>query len=298
MELHQLRSFVAVAEEGNLTRAAERLFISQPAVSAHVKALEEELGVTLFLRSARGMRPTPEGEKLRERARAVLDAVAELSRSAQSLRDDVSGAFRLGLNTDSSFLRIAQLFRRVHETHPHLELELVQSSSARITEDLKSSDLDGGFLFMSSPDEDLGCLPLEEVAVHIAGPTAWAERIENATLEELAAMPWVWTPMDCPCNQLVAEIFNARGCRPSTVAVTDSDATRRELVVSGTGLGLMHANELRPLLAEGKIVLWKGESQTVHAAFAWNPAREGDLLVRAVRDCVARVWELEPGQQG
>jgi len=63
MELYQLKTFVTVAEEGHLTRAAERLFTSQPAISAHIKSLEEELGVTLFHRTPKGMQLTTEGEK-------------------------------------------------------------------------------------------------------------------------------------------------------------------------------------------------------------------------------------------
>ena len=86
MELYQLRTFVAVAEEGHLTRAAEKLFISQPAVSAHVKALEEELGVALFLRSARGMQLTREGAALKAQAEAALKSVGELLSQARALR--------------------------------------------------------------------------------------------------------------------------------------------------------------------------------------------------------------------
>lgn len=291
MELHQLRSFVAVAEEGNLTRAAERLFISQPAVSGHVKALEEELRVRLFTRSPRGMSMTQEGEQLRSRACRVLDGVADLINTAKAMRDEVSGSFRLGLNTDSSFLRIPQLFRTIHTTHPGIDLSLVQSSSARISEHLRSGNLDGGFLFMDTIDEELGSLPLEDVTVHITGPADWADRIHGASLEDLSAMDWVWTPMDCPCNMLAHDVFAGRGFKPKVVAVTDSDATRRELVVSGTGLALMHENESRPLLEQGKITVWDGESLTVSTAFAWLKSREDDLLIKTMRGCIESIWK-------
>ncbi len=285
-----MKSFVAVAEEGHLTRASERLFISQPAVSGHLKALENELGVRLFHRSPRGMQLTSEGEKLREQARDILTGVDELMIQAQGMKEEISGTFHLGLNTDSSFLRIASLFRSIHADHPSIELDLVQSSSARITELLKNGKLDGGFMFMDSDDEELGSLALEEVRVHITGPAAWADKIKGATLAELADMPWVWTPMDCPCNQLALELFAGRGFKPTTVAITDSDATRRELVVSGSGLALMHENEIRPLLEEGKIVVWEGESLVVNATFAWLKRRENDPLIAAVRESITSIW--------
>ena len=75
MDLHHLRTFVAVAEENHLTRAAERLFVSQSAVSSHIKALEGELGVVLFHRTPKGMTLSREGERLLGRVRRILDAM-------------------------------------------------------------------------------------------------------------------------------------------------------------------------------------------------------------------------------
>ena len=85
MELYQLRTFAAVAQAGHLTRAAEKLFISQPAVSAHIKALEEELGVVLFTRGARGMSLTGQGQALLAHAEAVLAQAGELERAARAV---------------------------------------------------------------------------------------------------------------------------------------------------------------------------------------------------------------------
>ena len=79
MEFYQLNTFVKVADEGNLTRAAERLFTSQPAISAQIKALEEELGVELFERSSRGMRLTAKGQLLYDQAAATLAAAEQLA---------------------------------------------------------------------------------------------------------------------------------------------------------------------------------------------------------------------------
>ena len=73
-----MRTFVTVAEEGHLTRAAGRLFTSQPAISAHIKALEEELGVPLFVRTPKGMQLTKEGELLKAQAEKALDTIKEM----------------------------------------------------------------------------------------------------------------------------------------------------------------------------------------------------------------------------
>src|SRR5512140_165363 len=84
MELNHLRSFVTIARFGHLTRAAEALHLSQPALSGHVKVLEEKLGVSLFDRTPTGMALTPAGERLVVEAEAILAAVAHLAQSAQA----------------------------------------------------------------------------------------------------------------------------------------------------------------------------------------------------------------------
>src|SRR5687768_6022630 len=98
MELYQLRTFLTVAEEGNLTRAAEKLFTSQPAVSAQVKALEDELGMRLFERKSKGMQLTQAGKALCEQARRVVNAARDFKHSADGLRGAVSGELVVGLN--------------------------------------------------------------------------------------------------------------------------------------------------------------------------------------------------------
>ncbi|MEP6609201.1 MAG: LysR family transcriptional regulator [Burkholderiaceae bacterium] len=88
MELYQLRTFAAVAEERHLTRAAEHLHLSQPAVSGHLKSLETELGLRLFERTPSGMELTDAGRQLLERARQVLSAVDDVKRVAQQMHGD------------------------------------------------------------------------------------------------------------------------------------------------------------------------------------------------------------------
>ena len=96
MELYQLRSFVAVAEAGHLTRAAEKLHVSQPAVSAQIKALEDELDLALFERTPSGMVLTAAGERLLADAEKVLAAAQAMRTEAKALKGEVAGKVREG----------------------------------------------------------------------------------------------------------------------------------------------------------------------------------------------------------
>src|SRR5205809_14411 len=94
MELYQLRSFAAVAELGHLTRAAEKLHISQPALSAQIKALEDELGVALFERTPSGMTLTAAGQRLLPEATKVVSAAGALSSHAKAFVGEITGRAR------------------------------------------------------------------------------------------------------------------------------------------------------------------------------------------------------------
>ena len=98
MELHQIKSFVTVAQTGNLTRAAERLNTTPPSVSAHIRQIEEQLDLKLFLRTPKGMELTGAGKALLQKAKEILDTTREFSRAADRLRGQVSGSLRLGIN--------------------------------------------------------------------------------------------------------------------------------------------------------------------------------------------------------
>src|SRR5476649_215165 len=108
MELYQLRSFVAVAEAGHLTRAAEKLHVSQPAVSAHIKALEDELELALFGRTPSGMELTFAGQRLLANAEKVLAAAQALRNDASALKGKVAGKVSVGTLSDPEFSRVGE----------------------------------------------------------------------------------------------------------------------------------------------------------------------------------------------
>jgi len=128
MELYQLKSFAAVAEEGHLTRAGERLHLSPSSVSAQIKALEDELGVALFARTPRGMALTEAGRRLKAKADQALEAARAVREEAAALRGDVFGVVRIGMNTDPSHLRVGRLQEALGRRHRGLSPAFCRAS--------------------------------------------------------------------------------------------------------------------------------------------------------------------------
>src|SRR5512140_317807 len=198
MELYQLRTFLAIARTGNLTRAASVLAASQPAVSAQLRALEDELGVELFARTSRGMELTEAGRVLRAKAEEVDAHAAELVAAARGMAGKTVGTCRLGLNTEAGLLRVPELVELLARSAPQLAVELVQGVTRSILEDVSVGKLLAGFAFGHHVRADLRSVTLARMELVIAAPAAWRRRLEGLPLAEVLTGPWVWPPADCP----------------------------------------------------------------------------------------------------
>ena len=300
MELYQLRTFVVVAEEGHLSRAAERLFVSQPAVSAHIKALEEELEVKLFLRTPKGMDLTRQGQALKVKAEQALRAANEVLFEAKSLKTELAGTLRVGLNTDSEFLRIGSMVSFLADRHPLVSLALEDSMSGKVIADVCRGTLDAGFIFAhdwAGLEAEIGTdvlsgLPLCSFRVQVAAPAAWAERVAGAGLAQLAAMPWIWTPDYCPFHHMLHELFTKKKLTPAKVIEANGEHLLRALVADGRGLTLLREDEIRRGLAARELVVWPGQDFGLEAFFITPAARAADPLLLALGEAVKQAWGL------
>jgi DNA-binding transcriptional LysR family regulator len=176
MEIYQLRSFAAVAEVGHLTRAAERLHISQPALSSQIKALEDELGLALFERTPVGMALTSAGRRLLTQAQSVLSAAQALRHEAGALRGEIAGTVRIGTLADPEFIRLGELLSLTTQKHPLIRIELQHEISGAAFQAVSAGELDGSFYYGETTHPSINRFPLREIAYRIAAPSAWASR--------------------------------------------------------------------------------------------------------------------------
>jgi DNA-binding transcriptional LysR family regulator len=282
LELHQLRTFAAVADEGHLTRAAERLHLSQPAVSAHIKALEEDLGVTLFERSSNGMALTRAGRKLVEHAERVLAAAGELRHAARAFRGEISGHVRLGTVSDPEFLRLGEFLGRLVERHPGLEIELRQEVSGAALEAVRTGELDASFYFGEMTAGEIAAIPLREIAYRVAAPAAWAEKIRDARWPEIAALPWIVTPQISSHRSLLASQFRAHRVEPASVVEADNEAVIANLVESGVGLSLLREDLALDKERRGEVAVWPHSRPATRLWFVHRADRADDPVIAAL----------------
>lgn len=189
IELRHLRYFIAVAEEGHITRAAERLGIQQPPLSLQIRALERELDVQLFRRVPRGVELTPAGTALLEHARAVLDQVDRAMAITRRTARGEQGRLVIGFTSSTPFHPfVPRIIRAFRELSPLVSLQLEESGSSDLVQALRGEEIDAAFI--RSPVADIDGLlvrPLLEESMIAALPTAHPlATVQNAMSSPLA----------------------------------------------------------------------------------------------------------------
>lgn len=295
MDHTALRAFAAVAREGSLSRAAQRLHLTQPALSLQLKALQARLGVRLFERTPRGMRLTPDGAALLPLADRVLAAQREFDGAAQRLRQQVRGELAIGTILDPEFTRLGAFLRELVETAPFLQTALRQGMSGEVLQRLDAGEHDVGF-YLGDPDQDRGTAgryrvrTLTPFTYRVLAPAGWGPQVQGRGWAELAALPWIETPPESAHHRLLRRTLQPLGLQVRRVALVDQEASMLDLVRSGVGLSLVRdAVAIREVQARGLVVADRVALGCV-LSFVSLAERQGEPAIEAAWTALDRVW--------
>jgi DNA-binding transcriptional LysR family regulator len=181
-----LTTFLAVAETGSFTRAARETFVTQPAVSQHIRALEEQLGVRLFVRSGQRIHLTPEGEELRRHARAAIKAIQEAELALTEMSSLARGRLRIGATMFMAYL-LPPALMEFKRRHPQVRVEVRFANSAEVIRAVENGSVDFGFAGgLADRTSSLGVTPIHTERLALAAapdhPLAGRSSIEPADL--------------------------------------------------------------------------------------------------------------------
>ncbi|WP_343563100.1 LysR family transcriptional regulator [Kiloniella sp. b19] len=301
--LNTLMAFVAVARDGSVSRAAETLHITQPAVSHQLKRLSEETGLTLFDRTSSGLKLTQDGAQLLSRAEQVLSALSDFQRSAQRRAGRISGKLRIGTIIDPEFIRLGQFLVRLVETYPDLQIELLHGMSGEVLERIQRKQLDVGF-YLSGPQSEGNPEHPDEKEFHVSSlarfrycvvaPPGWDSAIKQLDWPELSRLPWIGTHSQSVHHRLIERELQPLKASLNIVALVDQEASMLEMVRSGIGLSLCRESiALREQQAHGLIV-----SEKVHVpcdmSFITPKNRRNDPAIKAVFELLEELWSHQP----
>lgn len=306
-DLQTLRAFVAVAREGNVSRAAQALHRSQPAVSLQLKSLATSTGLQLFTRTPQGLALTRDGAALLPHAEKVLAALGDFGQAAQSLHSTVRGTLHIGTILDPEFTRLGAFLRQLVETAPQVDTELRQSMSGDVLAQLVRGELDVGF-YLGDPNdagskqalahmERSQAAPLFEEKVltrftyHVVAPAGWGPQVLGRDWKSLAALPWLGTPPASAHHRLLAAVFGPLGVEPHRVALVDQEASMLDLVKSGIGLSLVRDSiAIRESQAHGLVIADRASLDCV-LSFVCLATRRDEAVVASAWAALAEVWK-------
>jgi len=292
MDFTQLRAFIAVAQEGNLTRAAETLHVTQPAVSLQIKLLQERLNLQLFTRTSAGMKLTNEGSKLLPVAERVLHSLQEFHQHAHALHSSTGnliGTLAIGTILDPEFIRLGAFLKLLVERHPQLSTRLQHHMSGSVLQQIKTGALDVGF-FLGSPGKGYHSQTLTSFTYNVIAPAGWKNRVAGKGWKELAQLPWIWTPPESAHHRLLNRVFAEYKLTPNAVALVDQESSMLDLVKSGVGLSLARASiALSQSHAHG-LVIADAVDLSTELSFVCLEKRKNEAAIGAVFNLLSDVW--------
>jgi LysR family hydrogen peroxide-inducible transcriptional activator len=302
MELHQLRYFVAVAEMGNFTRAAERCLVSQPSLSQQIATLERNLGRMLIERLGRTARLTDAGRALYPQAVAVLAAVEEARRRVNEAADPATGRLAVGAIPTVAPYLLPPVLRRFLRRFPRADVTVSEDLTASTVAACLTGELDVGIVALPIHDDHLHVEPLASEELLLAAPPGHALLRKRAvTVEDVSGEPFVLlSEMHC-LGEYVISFCKQQGCQPAVSCRSAQLLTVQELVAQGHGVSLIPA--MASEVDRGRRCRYRhlaGRRPARTLALVWHKHRfRGSLVVsflETIREHVRTAKEFAPSR--
>ena len=293
MEIYQLRAFVTVAQLGHLTRAAEILHVTQPAVTGQIKALEEELGLALFDRKPGRITLTKAGERLMPEAQQVLASAGALLGKAKELKGDVSGVIVVGTLGDPDQLRLGSLLHALVKAFPLLDIKTRAGYAEELRELVASEGLKASFYIGSHIPREVFGLPLQTINYRVVAPFTFRERILHAGWREVADMPWISAPPQHHVSSLLKDMFSRQGLLPHNVVESDEVSTMFSMVHAGVGLALLREDIAVAAAQRDELIIWPHVRIAALLSFVYAKTLEHDPAILGVISHLRKIWGLD-----
>ena len=295
MDYSLIKAFVSIAQEGNLTRAADRLCITQPALSLQLKKLQDSVGLVLFKRTPRGMQLTDEGRRLLSSAEQALEAFAAFQSAAEGLKGIVHGELKVGTIVDPEFLRLGAFLKMMANHHPGLTYELRHGISGSVLREVEQGTLDVaftlGFPSLVEFQQRFHVLPLADFNYRVIAPPSWRALVKGKDWQALSLLPWIATPPESVHHRLLARVFADLGLEPNVVAKVDVESSMMDLVQSGVALALARDSLALRASHEQGIVIADKVSIDASLGFICRKDRFSEPPIQAAMEIVRAVWE-------
>ena len=294
MDLRQLRYFVALATHQHYGKAAGVLHVTQPALSRQIQLLEEELGVQLFTRHARGAAPTDEARLLLERAVFLLRYTEQMTSDLQARQREPRGPVAVGLSPGLAQQLTLLLTKAVLQRFPDVRLRIIEGFAPSLQDMLAAGEVDVALLIEPVERARLQCVPLmkEQVCLIARHDDARFGKANRVRVRELVGVPLVMTGLVKSGVRLELEAAAARAkIELKQVVEVETAEVARRLVMDGVGLTVHFAAAVQEDLATGRLLALPIEGLFLHRVLARASDRPASRATEGVMEVLRQVVE-------
>ncbi len=266
MEIRQLRAFVAIADTGTFTAAAERVHVTQAAISMQIRQLERETGTRLFVRAPRRVILTEAGEKLLDRAQAILREHDAALNELAALNGAERGRLRIGsASAMVSGDPLPNILRRLKSDHPNVETSVMSGTSEDLVQRLMGGEID--IAFVSLPVEARGVqteLLNEDSLVAIASPRHKLAKQKVVSAYALANEKLILGERGGNTRRLIDQFFAQAGVTPKVAMELSRLAAIKRMVEEDMGVGIVPLQSVQDEVDQGRLVRWWVEGAQIN----------------------------------
>jgi DNA-binding transcriptional LysR family regulator len=259
MNLQQLITFSTVISEGSMTAAAEKLYLTQPAVSQQIRNLEEELGVGLLDRGSRHAKPTVQGQMLYDYAKRIIALTQQAQVAVQTMGEGVKGALRIGTLNSLGLQLISPAISTFMKHNSKISISLIYHDGAEILKALTRGELDVAILpdiavEYGSDAKNLDAKPLLKDEMWLVASGRDATVPDEATIADLAGRPYMrLTERYEGFERVLKTALDAKGVKLMPAFETNNVGTLKRVIESGLGWGFLPSHSIRKQVRMGRL---------------------------------------------
>jgi DNA-binding transcriptional LysR family regulator len=295
INLNHLRIFYYAVKYQNFTRAAQKLCISQPAVTAQIKMFEDQLKLKLFKKRGRKIYPTAESDLLYEYARKVFETEEAFENAVEALHGLKKGILRLGAAKTYARYLLPYLMSRFHREFPNIQINVSEGSSREMINSLLEFKNEIALIAKSETSKEIRFVPfIREKVVLILPPDHRLAGKKAVDFKELCREKIMMKEIGSGTRLLVDKLFAENGCKPDVLMETSNQEFIKQLVQQGEGISFLSSVAVQTELAQKKLssidVKRADMSMDIHVAYV-----EGDNLSRAANAFIEYTEKFKPG---
>lgn len=288
-----LKTFVTLAEVKNFTKTAEKLLMSQPSVSLHIKNLEKEFQTKLFLRSPKFLQITPTGEILYDRAKQMITLYEQTKQDILEQHHSIKGELKIGASFTIGEYILPALLIELQQQYPALELKIVIGNTEEIVQSVRMYQVDIGLIEGQTNDRELSVHPFMEDELYIISSTTHPlAQKEKVTISDLQNQAWVSREVGSGTREYFNHFIRSNGLKVKSLLTISSNQGIKETLINGMGLSLLSRSVIKRDVQHRNLAIIPMTNQTFNRtlSFVYSPIMQDKQNVKIFIEALGKKW--------